>query len=203
MKNSLYILLLLLFSSGFSQTKAPELTVKIANDFLEQQLKNVMYKNYTTEKYDWCLVEEPLGCNNNPVSDYEYNYDSYSFETGKIPKPPSFPVNRKGIKKLKKQLEKANNFLWQKSDFEKYNFTIIKCQLIGDNIKSGKYIYEKPKLVFSISPPVFIDKNKVLLGFNSTNTKLGSDMITHFTFLMINENGKWKEMGGYWDGVFQ
>ena len=50
---------------------------------------------------------------------------------------------------------------------------MIKCQLVGDNIKSGKYLHEKRKLVLSISPPIFIDKNKVIISFNSKSTELG------------------------------
>ena len=111
MKKIITRLLLLLCCASFSQTKAPKLTVKIANDLLEEMLKRNVYKTHTVQYYDWCLTEEPLLCNNNPVSDYEYEYGRCIVDMGKVPKPPAFPVNRKGIKKLKKQLEKANNFL--------------------------------------------------------------------------------------------
>ena len=139
---------------------------------------------------------------NGPIYNYEYVYKQINNNSRKFVSQPEFPINSFGIEKIKLKESKLDLTLWEAKDFPKFNFKIIKSQLILDNIRSNKYITSKPMMVVSVSTPLFINKNKFIIGFSSSDTKLGSNSIEHFAALMVRKKGKWVKIYEYSDGVY-
>lgn len=199
MKHLKIIFIFFITTYSFSQKIVKKNYLKAVNDFLELELRKERYKNYPTTSYDWCLVEN---YNNVPVGKYENDYKSLNKGQDPLFMKTYFPIDSLEIEKIKLKYSKTEIPLWETKDFPNFNFKIIKYQLISDNIKSGKYLEIKPMLVIIVTLPLFINKNKCIIGFRTMETKLGGEVIDHSLVMMVRKKGKWEKIYDYYDGYY-
>ena len=165
---------------------------KITNDLINEKLQDKYYGNYLNKQT--ILIKEAgngLGA--------LLNYEQIFNDTTQINyKYQYWPLNKIQIQEQKKR--KLRNHIWQKSDIDFYDFTIIDSKKNRENYRS-QYYFNLPNEIYvlNISKPLIVNKNEALIDYCVTN-KYGYSYDRCVILMNKSENNKWKIKSVYYDG---
>ncbi|HEY1195917.1 hypothetical protein [Flavobacterium sp.] len=196
MKNFGYLLLVILYCNC-STTKEKNAPI---NDYLESQklgdqkimvIQEKINNNVTIDIFKGKIYFEPLS------NQYERNegiqeplYDKTKWE------------------KMKSKYENSyitdfwiRNNNWSSKDFKIQNILFFERAKFPNPGKYEKFDFQDYYTVFSFSDPIYYNKKYAVFTFQKTNTKA---MILGNTSILVLEkkNGKWVEVDGAVDGIY-
>lgn len=152
----------------------------VVNILLETELSDKIYKYHTNDSV--IIIKEAL-TKKQVIEDYAtfLNYFEHSF------------FDSIQIANLKKSLEKEPLYYWKKTDFDNKRIGLQTREDLEKSIKNEDYLNSPDRLIFYLSTPFFIDKNKALVTFISGSGLLGFNLINSAVVLLEkNADGKWK-----------
>lgn len=160
---------------------------ELINEFLKLQLNTNTLKPY--KNIPIAFIKEASGVLS-PLNDYEYSYNQYIYQFGKVNKS-DWILDSTQVQKYKMLYKNEKRYVWQKNDFEIENFSIISTNDLKKSIQQGTYTDLPRRLIVYLSRPLIIDKKNILISFTAGNSSFGFSTVVRHTVLMKKKDGVW------------
>ena len=169
--------------------KISELEKNITNDFLEIELKNILYKPY--ENYPICIIKEEIS--------KLYSFQIYEYCYTERNQPIKNSTNKEWIldnAKIKEIKDSYNTYEihnWKTSDFKTNNISVLESAELKKSIKENTYSTLPKRLIVYLSTPLIINEQNAFMSFRIGDSSFGFTTINNFTALLKKSKlGKWE-----------